>query len=64
MEKSSKYALDALYLMFQIHAVLSPQAAQHLVWNRFVKNKHGMGGNIPLDLQLEFLNKLVKEGIK
>ena len=50
--------------MFQIHAVLSPQAAHCLVQNRFVKNKHGMGGNIPLDLQLEFLNKLVKEVIK
>ena len=61
---SSKYALEALYLMFQIHALLSPQSANRLVWNRFVKNKHGIGGKIPLDLQLEFFNKLVKEAIK
>jgi hypothetical protein len=61
---SSKYALEALYLIFQIHALLSPQSANRLVWNRFVKNKHGIGGKIPLDLQLEFFNKLVKEAIK
>ena len=31
------------------------------MWNSFVKNKQGPGGKIPLDLQLEFYNKLVKE---
>ena len=61
---SSKYSLEALYLMFQIHTLLSPQASHCLVWNRFVKNKAELGGNISLDLQLEFFNKLVKEAIK
>ena len=61
---SSKYALEALYLMFQINVLLSAQEAHRLVWNRFVKNKSGIGGNIPLDLQLEFFNKLVKDAIK
>ena len=60
----SKYSLEALYLMFQIHALLSSQSTHRLVWDRFIKNKHGIGGNIPLDLQLEFFNKLVKEAIK
>ena len=60
----SKYALEALYLMFQIDTLLSPRSSHHLMWNRFVKNKQGPGGNIPLDLQLEFYNKLVKEAIK
>ena len=61
---ATKYSLEALYLMFQIHALLSPQSAHRLIWNRFIKNKPGMGGNIPLDLQLEFYNKSVKEAIK
>ena len=61
---SSKYALEALYLMFQINTLLSPRSSHRLMWNRFVKNKQGPGGNIPLDLQLEFYNKLVKEAIK
>ena len=61
---SSKYSLEALYLMFQIYALLSPRSSHQLMWNRFIKNKSGMGGNIPLDLQLEFFNKAVKEAIK
>ena len=61
---ANKYSLEALYLMFQINAMLSPQAAHRLIWNRFIKNKQGIGGNIPLDLQLEFYNKLVKDAIK
>lgn len=61
---SDKYALEALYLMFQANALLSPRSAHRLIWNRFVKNKPGPGGNISLDLQLEFYNKSVKEAIK
>lgn len=61
---ANKYALEALYLMFQIYALLSPQAAHRLIWNRSAKNKPGASGNIPLDLLLEFFNKFVKEAIK
>lgn len=61
---ANKYALEALYLLFQIYALLSPQAAHRLIWNRTAKNKPGAGGNIPLDLILEFFNKFVKEAIK
>ena len=53
-----------MYLSFQIYALLSPQSAHHLIWNRFIKNKPGIGSNIQLDFQLEFYNKLVKEAIK
>ena len=41
---ATKYALEALYLMFQVRALLSPQAAQRLIWSRFTKNKAGAGG--------------------
>ena len=61
---ATRYALEALYLMFQVHALLSPPAAHRLIWNQFAKNKAGAGGNIPLDLDLEFKNKMVKESIK
>jgi hypothetical protein len=50
--------------MFQANALLSPKSAHSLIWNRFIKNKSGLGGNIPLDLQLEFYNKSVKEAVK
>lgn len=61
---SDKYALEALYFIFQANALLSPRSAHRLKWNRFVKNKSGPGGNIPLDLQLEFYNRSVKEAVK
>ena len=63
-QTNGKYSLEALYLMCQINALLSPQAAHRLIWNWSVKNKAGPGGNIPLDLQLEFYNKMMKSAVK
>lgn len=60
---ATKYSLEALYLMFQVYALLSPQAAHRLIWDRGVLTKHGRG-NIPLDLLLEFFNKAIKEAVK
>lgn len=60
---ATKYSLEALYLIFQVYALLSPQAAHRLIWNRGVKIRIS-GVNIPLDLCLEFFNKTIKEAIK
>ncbi|KAK3731074.1 hypothetical protein QZH41_012180 [Actinostola sp. cb2023] len=62
-KSSTKYALKALYLMFQVYALLSPKAAHELIWNRSVKLRNNRGGNIPLDLQLEFYNRILKGGL-
>ena len=61
---SRKYALEALYLLFQIYAILPERAAHDLIWNRFNKSKLGQGGNIPLDLALEHYNNLLKSVIR
>lgn len=61
---SQKYSLEVLYMMFQIHALLSPRSAHQLIWNRFTKLKHGHAGHISLDLNLEFYNRTVKQAIK
>ena len=61
---ANKFALEALYLMFQTYALLSPRASHCLIWNRSVKNKPGQSANIPLDLDLEFKNKTMKQAIK
>ena len=61
---SPKYALEALYLMFQVYALLSPKASHQIIWNRFSKRNQSRGGNIPLDLTLEFLNKVFKGAVK
>ena len=39
---------------------MSPRAAHRLIWDRFFKWKYGLGGNIPLDLALEHLNRFLK----
>ena len=49
--------------MFKIHALFSPGSSHQLIWNRFIKSKVG-SANISLDLNLEFINRIVKEAIK
>jgi hypothetical protein len=58
---STKYALEALYLILQVKALLSPKQAYRLLWNRTVRGKDY---NIPLDLDLEHDNRMAKEAIK
>lgn len=55
---STKYALEALGMLFQVYGLLSPKAAHELIWNRSAMLT---GHNIPLDLLLEFFNRLLKE---
>ena len=55
-----KYALEALRLQFQVRAVLSPCLAEHILWDRFINTKGGIGRNIPCDLHNEHVNKLLK----
>lgn len=58
---STKYALEALYLILQVKAILSPKQAYRLLWNRTIKGKDC---NIPYDLDLEHDNRMAKEAIK
>lgn len=65
VEKSTyKYALEALYLQFQVQSLLSPAQAFNLVHNRTVSNKGGPGRNVSLDLDLEHENNYLKQHIK
>lgn len=61
---STKYALEALGMLFQVHALLPPRDAHRLIWNRSASTKSGFGHNIPLDLVLEFMNRLMKEVVR
>eukprot|EP00794_Sanderia_malayensis_P008377 gene8377-9276_t len=61
---SRKYAPEALYMVFQIYAILPEIDAHHLIWNRFHKSKSCRGGNVPQDLALEHYNNLLKSVIK
>ena len=57
--KSTKYALQALCLQFQL-IELSPSLTHQLKWGRFVNYQGGTGKNIPCDLHNEHVNRCVK----
>ena len=61
---SSKYALECLYQLFTTMSLLSTRDSERLIWNRFVNNANMRGTNIPLDLDVEHSNNVVKQGIK
>ena len=60
VKNHTKYALEALRLQFQVTAVLSPQLAHQILWDRFVNTRGGLGHNIPCDLYNEHVNKMLK----
>ncbi|CAB3990580.1 hypothetical protein AC249_AIPGENE23166 [Paramuricea clavata] len=55
-----KYSYAILMYLVQIESFLSEADAHNLKWNRFYNNHGRVGGNIPLDLRMEQLNKIVK----
>ena len=61
---SSKYALEALYHVFQVLALLSRREAERLEWNRTVNNQGGDGNNVAMDFALEHDNRALKEIIR
>ena len=58
---STKYALESIYHLFQVYALLTPREAERLTWNCTVNTKGGAGNNVFLDLDLEHDNHYVTE---
>ena len=62
--RRNNYAIESLNLLFQHDFALSTRQAAELIWSRFI-NVHGMPGkNIPNDLHMEHLNRVVKTSIQ
>ena len=59
-----KYAFVTLLHLVKVHAALTEQQSHSLVWNRFFNKYGGKGKNIPLDLRMEQLNKLLKTQLR
>ena len=63
-KRRAKYALEALYLMFQVLALLRPKAAHELIWNRSVKLRKLTGSQVIQDLIQNYkLTMLSKDAI-
>lgn len=58
--RKTKYSLEALRLQFQVRAILSPQLAHQILWDRFVNTTGGLGRNIECDLYIEHIVKLIE----
>ena len=58
------YSCEAFALLAQINFILSPRLVQQLMWSRFINTRGGKGKNIPCDLHMEHLNRVLKDGIK
>ena len=58
------YSIEFFHTIANHSFVLSPRLSEELLWSRFI-NVHGIHGhNIPIDLHMEHLNRLVKESIR
>ena len=55
-----KYAYITLLSLVNITAILPAFSAHEMKWNRSFNKHGGKGKNIPLDLKMEQLNKLLK----
>ena len=59
-----KYAHVVLFFLAKFYAILSPGMAFELIHNRFFNALGKTGVNIPLDLRMAHLNKLLKTALK
>ena len=55
------YSIEAFNFLCEYFYYLSPQLSQQLLYSRFVNVHGGIGCNIPCDLHMEHLNRVVKE---
>ena len=59
-----KYAYVVLLFLAKVYAILSEKLAFEVLHNRAFNNSRKAGGNFPLDLRMEHLNKLLKLALK
>ena len=62
--KHTKYSLEALHLLAAINATATARIAHELIWCRFINTRGVPGGNMPVDLYMEHLNRTLKDYLK
>lgn len=60
----TKYAYEAFRLLARINVTLTPKQSFEMMWNRVCNTHNGSGHNIPLDLQMEHMNRVFKDDLK
>lgn len=62
--KRTKYSYVILLHLTKAMSTMSAGQAHELIWNRFFNKKGGAGHNIPLDLRMEHMVRLLKSSLK
>ena len=62
--RRKNYSLESLNLLLQHDYMTPPQHAAELIWSRFINIRGLPGRNIPNDLHMEHLNRILKTSIK
>ena len=62
--KHTKYSLEALHLLAAINATATERIVHELTWCRFINTRGVPGGNMPVDLYMEHLNRTLKDYLK
>ena len=55
------YSIKAFTLLAQQKFILSPRLSHQLLWSRFVNTSGKEGSNVPCDLHMEHLNRVLKD---
>lgn len=58
-----KYALEGFYTLAQVHILASQRLRNQIMYSRVVNTRGGCGNNIPVDLQMEHFNRILKDAI-
>lgn len=58
-----KYALEGFHTLAQVHILASQRLKTQLMYSRVVNTRGGHGNNIPVDLQMEHFNRILKDAI-
>ena len=58
-----KYALEGFYTLAQVHILASQRLKHQILYSRVVNTRGGCGNNIPVDLQMEHFNRILKDAI-
>lgn len=58
-----KNSIEALTILVQYYALLSPRQREQLLWSRFINMNGRQGENKAADLHMEHLNRTIKTAI-
>ena len=58
-----KYALEGFYTIAQVHILASQHLENQIMYSRVVNTRGERGNNLPVDLQMEHFNRILKDAI-